>query len=709
MGFQGYASLFSCVTNLRTRYKNHCSRAHSLTAILGFPCQSSTISPCAIARIKTGGKGLRLESLGLMQSTGNQHRKNDKRRRRWRLLWASGCVFLWLRVVATYVSVPMWGQPSGQSGEAQKKQAPAGTGVATGAPHPAVKDRLSRPITAGGFVDDGPVVFRDVTKQAGLDKFHHRAGTPQKATILETLGSGVALLDYDNDGWLDIYLLNGSTFAAMKGLEPHPRAMLLHNNHDGTFTNVTDRAGVSNERWGVGVAVGDYDNDGWPDIYVANYGRNRLYHNNHDGTFTDVADKAGVALGGWSSSPTWGDYDHDGLLDLFVPGYVKFDLDHPPIAGQGSIPPNFCRFRGIAVMCGPRGLPGEPDHLFHNNGDGTFTDVSVKAGVSDPSHYYGLASAFVDVDDDGWVDLLVANDSAPNYLYRNRHDGTFEDISYASGFALSADGREQASMGIALGDYNRDGKVDIFITTFSDDYKTLFRNDGGASFTDISYRAGLANPTIPFLSWGTGFLDFDNAGLVDLFIANGHVYPEVDQQDWGTTWAERPQLFRNVDGSKFQEVPPATGSGLADVVPARGAAFGDLFNDGHIDVVLNTLDSTPVLLRNVVENGNQWLTLRLIGGPKSPRDAIGAKVFLTAGEVRQRMDVFSGGSFGSSSDPRVHFGLGSAKTTTALEIHWPSGLKQMVDVARLNRAGLNRIVTIREGEDISIPTGPQAH
>jgi len=295
----------------------------------------------------------------------------------------------------------------------------------------------------------------------------------------------------------------------------------------------------------------------------------------------------------------------------------------------------------------------------------------------------------------------VANDSVPNYLYRNRHDGTFEDISYASGFALSEDGREQASMGIAVGDYNRDGKVDLFTTTFSDDYKTLYRNDGGGSFTDVTFRAGLATPTIPFLSWGTVFIDFDNDGLLDLFIANGHVYPQVDLQDWGTTWAERPQLFRNLDGSKFQEVPPATGSGLADVIAARGAAFADLFNDGHIDVVLNNIDSKPALLRNVAHNNNQWLTLKLIGGPKSPKDAIGAKVFLTAGGVRQRMDVISGGSYLSSSDLRPHFGLGSAKKIDSIEIDWPSGRKQMLDVTRLNRDGLDRIVTVKEGSEIS--------
>jgi enediyne biosynthesis protein E4 len=597
-----------------------------------------------------------------------------------------------LCVAASFLSAQAQQKPPSNSTQDQG----GGMGVSTGVAHAAQKDAQSRPITAGGFVDGAPVVFEDITKKAGLDKFHHRSGSPEKRTIIETPGSGVALLDYDNDGWLDIYLLNGSTAAALKGKEPPPRAMLFHNNHDGTFTDVTEKAGVANERWGFGVAVGDYDNDGWPDIYVANFGKNRLYHNNHDGTFTDVAEKAGVTLGGWSASPTWGDYDRDGLLDLFVPGYVKYDPDHPPIAGENGIPPGFCKFRGIDVMCGPRGLKGEGDYLFHNNGDGTFTDVSVKAGVSDSNGYYGFASVFVDVDDDGWLDLAVANDSVPNYLYRNKHDGTFEDISYISGFALTEDGREQASMGIAVGDYNRDGKVDFYVSAFSDDYNALYRNDGDGNFSDVTYQAGLADPAIPFLGWGTAFLDYDNDGLPDLFVANGHVYPGVDKQDWGTTWAQRPQLFRNLDGKKFREVPPATGSGLADVLTGRGAAFGDLFNDGHIDIVMNNVDSTPALLRNVAKNNNHWISLRLIGGPKSPKDAIGSKVFLTAGGIRQRVDVFSGGSYGSSSDLRAHFGLGAATRIDKLEIQWPSGFKQEISVS-----GVDRILTIEEGKGVN--------
>jgi enediyne biosynthesis protein E4 len=632
---------------------------------------------------------------------------------------ASICAFI---AALIFARLSLSQQPTPES---QQPPPVRSRGMATGGAHAPVRDALHRPITAGGFVDDAPVIFRDVTKQSGLEKFHHRSGTGEKATIIEAPGSGVALLDYDNDGWLDIYFVNGSTVAAMKGQEPPPRAVLFHNNHDGTFTDVTDKAGVANERWGFGVAVADYDNDGWADIYVANYGKNRLYHNNHDGTFTDVAEKAAVALGGWSTGPTWGDYDRDGLLDLFVPGYVSYKIDRPVLAGKGGVPEGACQYRGVDVFCGPIGLIGEPDHLFHNNGDGTFTDVSVKAGVSDPQGRYGFASVFVDLDDDGWPDLAVANDSSSNFLYRNGHDGRFEDVSYMSGFAVSEEGRAQASMGIGVGDYNRDGKLDLFITTFSDDNKTLYRNEGDMGFTVVSYRVGLGNSTIPFLSWGAGFLDFDNDGLLDIFIANGHVYPVADKTDWGTTYAQRALLFRNVDGKKFAEVPAATGSGLATIVSARGAAFGDLFNDGHIDVVLNNMDSTPTLLRNVVENGTHWLELKLVSPPntaapvterplaappssshdgatssrvtsyKSSRDAIGATVFLTAGGARQRADVFSGGSYASSSDPRLHFGLGAATKVDKLEIHWPDGIVEQVPVP-----AVDCILTITEGKGI---------
>ncbi len=574
------------------------------------------------------------------------------------------------------------------------------SGVSTGGAYAPVRDALSRPITAGGFVDGAPVVFADVTRESGLASFRHRSGTPEKKYILEAPGSGLALLDFDNDGWLDVYLLNGSTYEAYRGKEKAPSAALFRNNHDGTFADVTAKAGVANQRWGFGVAVGDFDNDGWPDLYVANYGKNRLYRNNGDGTFADVAEKAGVTLGGWSAAPTFGDFDGDGRLDLFVAGYLAFDVDHPPAVGDASVAGNFCQFRGQAVMCGPRGLKGERDYLFHNNGDGTFTEVAEKAGVSDPPGYYGFASAFVDVDDDGRVDLLVANDSVPNYLYRNRGDGTFEDISYPSGFALNENGREQASMGLAIADYNHDGHVDLYVTNFSDDYNTFYRGEGDGNFTDLTFQVGLGEATIPFLGWGTGFLDYDNDGFPDLFVANGHVYTGVDKQDWGTTWAQRALLFRNPDGKRFQLVPPATGSGLAVVTSARGVAFGDLDNDGRVDVVVNNIDAAPTVLRNVSSSKHHWLTLRLVGGPGSPRDAVGATVYLTAGGVRQRADLFSGGSYSSSSDFRLHFGLGSSAEVEKLEIHWPSGKKETVAVS-----GVDRILTVVEGKGLASESG----
>ncbi len=567
--------------------------------------------------------------------------------------------------------------------------------VSTGGAHAAVLDGEKRPITAGGFVENGPVVFQDVAEKAGLTGWQHVMGDEDPRFILETVGSGVALLDYDNDGWLDIYLVNGSTYDAMSGKTTPPQAALFHNNHDGTFTDVAQQAGVTNDRWGFGVAIGDYDNDGWPDIYVSNFGKNRLYHNNHNGTFTDVAEKAGVALGNWSTGATFGDYDGDGRLDLFVPGYVHYDLDHPPVPGSAAVGFADCMFRGMKVMCGPRGLLGEPDHLFHNNGDGTFTDVSVKAGVADKNRYYGLTGVFADVNNDGKVDLMVADDSTPNYLYLNQGDGTFEDASYTSGYALNENGRETASMGIAVGDYLNTGQLDLYNTVFSDDYNPLYRNDGGANFTDVSYQAGIAEVTIPFLGWGTGFLDYDNDGWKDLFVANGHVYPGVDKTDWGTTFAERPLLFHNLRNGKFETVPAVKGTGLAAVLTARGAAFGDLFNDGKIDVVINQLQGPPVLLRNVYATRNHWVALQLIGGPKSPRDAVGATVYVSAAGVRQRGDVISGGSYASSNDFRLHFGLAEATKVDGVEIRWPSG-----KVEHVSLPAVDRFFSLEEGKGI---------
>jgi hypothetical protein len=578
------------------------------------------------------------------------------------------------------------------------------SGIAGGLGAPAQYDEKKRPITAGGFVKPGeaPIVFEDITKQAGLSGWIHKMGVPEKKFIVETNGSGVCLIDYNNDGWLDIYLPNGATFDALDGKEPMPHAALFRNNHDGTFTDVSKEAGVQNDRWGYGCSVADYDNDGWPDLYVGNYGPSRLYHNNHDGTFTDVAGELGVALDNWHPGSTWGDYDGDGRLDLYVTGYVHFDRDNLPIAGTKAVGYAQCQYRGQSVNCGPRGLQGETDHLFHQNADGTFTDVTTKAGVEDKDRYYGFTTIFVNINNDNKPDLVVGNDSEPNYLYINKGDGTFDDQSYVSGFALNKDGREIASMGIAAGDYENKGLLSFYVTDFGDDYKVLFHNDGDASFTDVSYKAGIAQPTIPFVGWGDGFLDYDNDGWLDLFEVNGHVYPEVDQHDWGTSWAERPLLFHNIPDPnglpgrnkdrKFEYIKPVEGTALAEVIPARGAAFGDLFNDGKIDVIINPIDGPPVLLKNVNADKHHWVEMKLVGNGKSPKDATCATVYLKANGMRMRQDVLSSGSYISANDRRVHFGLGDATDAGTAEIHWPDGKVETIKLPAADRS-----YTVEEG------------
>ncbi|HKX26199.1 MAG TPA: CRTAC1 family protein [Blastocatellia bacterium] len=580
-------------------------------------------------------------------------------------------------------------QNKGEHQGENKDQAPGG--VTTAGTFKPVKDALSRPITAGGLVDGAPVYFTDVTARSGLNQFRHVSGVKDKRYILESPSGGVALFDYDRDGWLDLYLVNGSTWAALQGKERPPSAALFHNNKDGTFTDVTAKAGVANGRWGFGASCGDFDHDGWEDLYVTNFGKNRLYRNNGDGTFTDVAERLGVAVESWSTGATFGDYDGDGDLDLFVAGYVQFDPAHPPEPRTTAEGNRYCYFRGQPVMCGPRGLKGAGDHLLRNDGD-KFTDVSREAGVADEKGYYGFGAAFCDLDDDGRLDLSVANDSTPRYLYRNRGDGTFEDLSFVSGFALNEDGREQAGMGLGVGDYDNDGRLDLYVTNFSDDTNTLYHNDGEGLFTDVTFAAGHGTPTIPFLGWGTGFLDFDNDGWKDVFVANGHVYPQVDLYDWGTTWAQRPLLFKNRNGQVFDLMPAATGSGLAVVKPGRGAAFGDLDNDGRVDVVINNCDQTPTVLRNETKSTGHWLSVKLTGGSRDP-DAIGATVWVTTGNRRQRADVISGGSYCSQSDLRLHFGLGGAAKVDRLEIRWPGGKREEVPIK-----SVDRVVTIVEGK-----------
>src|SRR6266851_1450471 len=577
----------------------------------------------------------------------------------------------------------------------KKPEPQQGMGVSTGAPV-----NYSSRRTVGITDPKAPVVFEDVTEKVALANFKHRSGSPQKNYIFETTSGGVAIFDYDGDGRPDIYLLNGSTVAALEGKEKPPRAALYHNLGNWKFEDVTDKAGVANERWGCGVAIGDYDNDGHPDLYVTNFSVSRLYHNNGDGTFSDVAEKLGVARKGWSTGASWGDYDGDGRLDLFVPGYAEIDLNNlppsPSEAGKpGGVGQNFCQFRGVPVMCGPRGLPGESDTLYHQKPDGTFEDVSVKAGVNDPQKYYGFTSAFVHADDDKLLDLIVVNDSTPKQLYINKGDGTFEEVGYPSGVALNENGREQAGMGLAIGDYDNDGRVDFHITNFSDDSNVLYHNDGDGNFTDVTFQAGLGEVTIPFLGWGTSFIDFDNDGWQDLFVVNGHVYPAVDSNQWGTSFAEQPLLFRNLRTGRFERVGAAPGSALASAWTSRGLAVGDLDGDGRLDVVINNLHSKPSVLRNVFTPVGHWLNVRLVGDPsrKTPKDAIGSIAYLTTGKLRQRLDVISGAVYCSQNDMTLHFGLGAATKVDKLEIQWANGAMETFDVP-----AIDKYVTIIQGK-----------
>jgi len=572
-------------------------------------------------------------------------------------------------------------------------QQPMG-GASTGAPATYTSRR-----TIGITDPNAPVVFEDVTDKTALANFRHRSGEAAKDYIFETTSGGVAIFDYDGDGKPDIYLVNGSTAAAMRGKEKAPRAALYRNLGNWKFEDVTEKAGVANERFGFSVAVGDYNNDGKPDMFVGNLGVSRLYRNNGDGTFTDVAEKVGVARKGWSTGASWGDYDGDGRLDLFVPGYVQLDLANLPPSPSDtklSATQTVCQFRGVPVMCGPRGLPGEGDTLYHQKADGTFEDVSVKAGVNDPEKYYGFSSAFVHVDDDKLLDLIVVNDSTPKQLYINKGNGTFEEIGYPSGVALNENGREQAGMGLAVGDYDNDGRIDFHITNFSDDSNVLYHNDGDNNFTDLTFQSGLGEVSIPFLGWGTSFLDYDNDGWLDLFVVNGHVYPAADTHQWGTSYAQQALLFRNVKG-KFEHIGAPPGSALANAWPGRGMAVGDLDGDGRLDLVINNLDGKPVVLRNTAAPAGHWLGLRLVGdvSKQSPRDAIGSIAYLTAGNVRQRQDVISGAVYCSQNDMTLHFGLGAATKVAKLEIKWPDGSLESFDVS-----AIDSVITITQGKGV---------
>jgi len=507
--------------------------------------------------------------------------------------------------------------------------------------------------------------LEDVTAKTGIT-FKH-AADPAKKYIVESMSGGVIVFDYDRDGWPDIYFTNAPTVEMAIKVQK-TRGALYHNNHDGTFTDVTDKARLTSSCFAMGGAVGDYDNDGWPDLYVTCLGGNVLYHNNGDGTFTDVTAKAGVADGRWSTGAAFGDYDGDGFVDLMVSNYVDFRLNDLP--GFGSSPN--CKFRGIDVQCGPRGLKGAGDSLFHNNGDGTFTEVSKSAGVSDPNGYYGMGVVWADFNNTGRPDIYVANDSTPKFLYKNLGDGKFKEIGLESGTAVSEDGSEQASMGIAIGDYLHTGRPSIYVTNFSDENNSLYRNDGDWNFTDVSYQSGAALPSLPWVKWGTAFVDIDNDGWLDLITVSGHVYPQVDTLPSGGGYRQPKLLQLNQKDGTFCDASDQAGPALQEKRVSRGLAVADLFNDGNMDVVVGDLDGSPMILRNHGVPGQHWVSFEL-AGTKSNRLALNARIKIVAGGMTQTQEIHSGGSYLSQNDLRVHFGLGPAEKVSSVEIRWPSG------------------------------------
>ena len=525
------------------------------------------------------------------------------------------------------------------------------------------------------------VQFTDITRSAGIT-FEH-VSSPDKRYIVESMSGGVALLDYDNDGLLDIYFVNSLTVDLLKS-NGKTKSALYRNNGDGTFSDVTAKAGIGDVGWGMGAAVGDYNNDGFTDLYVTCVGPNHLFKNNGDGTFTDVTKTAGVSDPRWSAGASFVDYDNDGKLDLMVANYVAFDFNNLPEFGKGRT----CQYKGIPVQCGPRGLPGDGDSLFHNDGDGKFSDVSKKAGVSDPNGYYGMGIICSDFDENGLVDIFVANDSTPNFFYKNNGNGTFEEIGFLSGTAVNENGSEQGSMGVTVGDYDHDGKFDLFMTNFDDDYNTLYHNNGKLSFTDVSYAAKVAAVSLPYVGWGTKFFDYDNDGWVDLFVANGHVYPQIQ------TYRQRNFIHRNNRDGTFSEVAQQLGAPFSEKRAGRGVAFGDIDNDGDVDIVINNLDGPPTVLRNDGGNANNSILIKLIG-VKSNRSAIGARVKVVSGDLIQKDEVRSGDSYISQSDLRLDFGLEKRTKIDLVEVHWPSGA-----VDKITDAKINSIVTIKEGVGI---------
>lgn len=529
--------------------------------------------------------------------------------------------------------------------------------------------------------------LNDIYKQTKINFVHTSA--PEKKYIVESMSGGVLLIDYDRDGWQDIYFTNAPTVEmAMK--KEKSKSALYRNNGNGTFTDVTDKAGVGFPGYAMGGAVGDINNDNLPDIYVTCLGGNVLYQNNGDGTFTDVTKKAGVADGRWSVGAAFGDYDGDGWLDLKVVNYVDFRFDDLPTFG--SLPT--CKFRGVDVQCGPRGLKGAGDSLFKNNGDGTFTDVSKQTGLDDPDGYYGMQPVWSDFGNTGKLDIYVANDSTPNFFYRNEGKGKFSEDGLITGTAVSGDGSEQGSMGVAVGDYDHSGRFSIYTTNFVDEYNTLYRNNGKYDFTDVSFTAKVAQVSRPYVGWGTGFFDLDNDTWLDLFVVNGHVYPQMDQISSGARYKQGKILYINKGDGTFCDATAQGGAALSELRVSRGAAFGDLDNDGNIDIVVEDLDASPMILKNEGDKSNNWVTLELAAKTGNPL-AIGAKIKITTGKVVQIEEIRSGGSYLSQNDLRVHFGLGKATKIDEIEIRWNSGkIETIKDVA------INKFHAILEGEGI---------
>ena len=531
--------------------------------------------------------------------------------------------------------------------------------------------------------------FEDVAKTAGLTVAH--ISSPEKRYILESMSGGIGLIDCDNDGKLDIVSVNGSTVERYRSTGGDLLVTLYHQDSGLKFSDITKQANLDRKGWGMGVAAADYDNDGLPDLYVTGYNGNALYRNLGNCKFEDVTDKAGVAAGGFSTGAAWADYDRDGYVDLFVSRYVHVEMNRLPSPGSDL---KFCRYRGLLVQCGPWGMQGESDFLFHNRGDGTFEEVSKTAGVDDPNRYYGLGAVWGDYDNDSWPDLYVANDAGPNFLYRNRHDGTFEEEALASGAAVSADGQEQGSMGVDWGDYDYDGRLDIVVSNFVDQSDTLYRNAGAQGFLDVTARSRIAGPSHPYVGWGTAFVDLDNSGWLDIFVVNGHVYPQVDSIAGEAHYRQPMLLFRNRQDGTFEEVSESTGLRAMPLESRRGAAFGDINNDGCVDIAILNVGGPPSLLLNHCQNGNHRALFKLIG-TKSNRLAIGARVTVKLGKLAQVKEVRSGGSYISQNDLRLHFGLAQQATINEVDITWPSG---RMDAFRILPADF--IYTIVEGQGI---------